>query len=251
MRNRNHRLPPFEKSGVLLVNKPVEWTSHDVVSFIRSRFNVPKVGHCGTLDPAATGLLVVVLGKFTKLSQKFSGEDKVYEATILLGTETDSQDMDGNIIKTSDYSSVTPERLMEAFRHFTGEIEQIPPMVSAVKKDGERLYELARKGIEIDREPKNITIHSIEPGVIELPHADFTVNCSKGTYIRTLCADIGEYLGCGACLSRLNRVRSGDFDLQDAYTIDEIRTWEQQELSDAVNDFLFRKLSNMTRFNTF
>lgn len=141
MRNNpaRHRLPIFDRSGVLLVNKPTEWTSHDIVAFVRSRFNVPKVGHCGTLDPAATGLLVVVLGKFTKLSQKFSGEDKVYEGTILLGRETDSQDMDGNVIRESDPSGVTEQMLRDTFGGFVGDIEQIPPMVSAVKK-GESVF---------------------------------------------------------------------------------------------------------------
>ena len=135
MRNnpQKHRLPPFQKNGVILVNKPAGWTSHDVVAFMRARFNIVKAGHCGTLDPAATGLLVIVIGKFTKLSQKFSGEDKIYGGTILLGTETDSQDMDGNVVRTSDYSFVTEEKLKEAFAAFTGEIMQTPPMVSAVK----------------------------------------------------------------------------------------------------------------------
>ncbi len=158
IRPDKHHLPIYDRSGVLLVNKPKDWTSHDVVAFIRSRFNVLKCGHCGTLDPAATGLLVVVLGKFTKLSQKFSGEDKTYEGTILLGTETDSQDMDGNVIREGDWSAVTEAQLRDAFASFVGDIEQIPPMVSAVKKGGERLYDLARKGQEIEREPKPTTI---------------------------------------------------------------------------------------------
>lgn len=253
MRNNpaRHRLPIFDRSGVLLVNKPPEWTSHDVVAFVRSRFNVPKVGHCGTLDPAATGLLVVVLGKFTKLSQKFSGEDKAYEGTILLGTETDSQDMDGTVIRQNDWSGVTEERLREAFASFVGDIDQVPPMVSAVKKGGERLYELARKGQEIEREAKPITIHSIRMDRIELPYADFTVDCSKGTYIRTLCSDVGAKLGCGAVLYRLNRIRSGEFDLANAVTVDEIKNWTQDDLNDYLSDFLHRKLAKMSHFSTF
>ena len=253
MRNNpaRHRLPVFDRSGVLLVNKPAEWTSHDVVAFVRSRFNVPKVGHCGTLDPAATGLLVVVLGKFTKLSQKFSGEDKVYEGTILLGRETDSQDMDGAVIRESDPSSVTEQMLRDTFNTFIGDIEQIPPMVSAVKKGGERLYELARKGQEIEREAKPITIHSITLDKIALPYADFTVSCSKGTYVRTLCADVGAKLGCGACLYRLNRLRSGEFDLANAVTIETLKTWTQDDLSQHISDFLHKKLAQMNRFSTF
>ncbi len=253
MRNNpeKHRLPPFTKNGILLVNKPAEWTSHDVVAFMRSRFNIVKVGHCGTLDPAATGLLVIVMGKITKLSQKFSGEDKIYGGTILLGTETDSQDMDGNVVKTSDYSSVTEQDLRNAFAKFTGEIMQTPPMVSAVKKDGERLYKLARQGKEVEREAKPVTIYSVDLANINLPYADFVVHCSKGTYIRTLCADVGQELGCGAALYRLNRIQSGEFELKDAYNVEEIKEWTQQDLADRMDDYLHRKLAKMVRFSTF
>ena len=246
-----HRLPIYDRSGVLLVNKPKDWTSHDVVAFIRSRFNAAKCGHCGTLDPAATGLLVVVLGKFTKLSQKFSGEDKVYEGTILLGTETDSQDMDGNVIRQADWSGVTEPQLREVFASFVGDIEQIPPMVSAVKKDGARLYELARKGQEIEREPKQISIYSIDVTRVALPYADFTVECSKGTYIRTLCADVGARLGCGAALYRLNRLRSGEFSLDDAVDIETIKQWTQDDLDAWVTGFLHNRLAKMSCFTGF
>ena len=246
-----HRLPVYDRSGVLLVNKPKDWTSHDVVAFIRSRFNAAKCGHCGTLDPAATGLLVVVLGRFTRLSQKFSGEDKTYEGTILLGTETDSQDMDGTVIRQSDWSGITEPQLREAFASFVGDIEQIPPMVSAVKKDGARLYELARKGQEIEREPKQISIYSIDVSRVALPYADFTVECSKGTYIRTLCADIGTRLGCGAALYRLNRLRSGEFSLNDAFDIETIRQWTQDDLDGWVTGFLHNRLAKMSCFTGF
>lgn len=247
MRNNpnKHRLPPFDRSGILLVNKPAGWTSHDVVGFVRSRFNVPKAGHCGTLDPAATGLLVIVLGKFTKLSQKFSGENKVYEARIQLGTETDTQDLDGEVIRTSPTDGITEDMLCNAFAEFVGDILQVPPMVSAKKKDGERLYDLARKGVEVQRDPVPVTIHSIEVTNISLPYADFIVSCSKGTYVRTLCADIGAKLGCGACLHSLNRIRSGEFDLSDAHDVETMKTWEQPELEAAVTDFLHKKLARM------
>ena len=244
-----HRLPVYDRSGVLLVNKPKDWTSHDVVAFIRSRFNAAKCGHCGTLDPAATGLLVVVLGKFTKLSQKFSGQDKVYEGTILLGTETDSQDMDGNVIRQSDWSGITEPKLREAFASFVGDIEQVPPMVSAVKKDGARLYELARKGQEVEREPKQISIYSIDVTRVALPYADFTVECSKGTYVRTLCADVGARLGCGAALYRLNRLRSGEFSLDDAVDIETVRQWTQDDLDNWVTGFLHNRLARMSCFS--
>ena len=243
-----HRLPVYDRSGVLLVNKPKDWTSHDVVAFIRSRFNAAKCGHCGTLDPAATGLLVVVLGKFTKLSQKFSGQDKVYEGTILLGTETDSQDMDGNVIRQSDWSGITEPKLREAFASFVGDIEQVPPMVSAVKKDGARLYELARKGQEVEREPKQISIYSIDVTRVALPYADFTVECSKGTYVRTLCADVGARLGCGAALYRLNRLRSGEFSLDDAVDIETVKQWTQDDLDNWVTGFLHNRLARMSCF---
>lgn len=245
------KLPPFLKNGVLLVNKPATWTSHDVVAFMRSHFHILKAGHCGTLDPAATGLLVIVIGKFTKLSQKFSGEDKIYGGTILLGTETDSQDMDGNVTKTSDYSGVTEQKLRDAFAKFTGEIMQTPPMVSAVKKDGERLYKLARKGVEIERDAKPVTIYSVDLANFNPPYCDFMVRCSKGTYIRTLCADVGQELGCGAALYRLNRVQSGEFQLKDAYTVEEMKKWTQDDLADRMDDYLHRKLAKMVRFSTF
>ena len=242
---KKHHLPPFEKNGILLVNKPVGWTSHDIVAFMRARFNAVKVGHCGTLDPAASGLLVLVFGKFTKLSQKFSGEDKVYSATILLGTETDSQDMDGKVTRTADPSGVSEEMLRSALDSFLGDSLQIPPMVSAVKKDGERLYELARKGIEVEREPKPITIYSIRLGKINLPYADFEVHCSKGTYVRTLCADAGAKLGCGAVLYRLNRLRSGEFLLEDAYDVETIKGWTQEDLANAMDHYLQTRLAKI------
>ena len=246
-----HRLPPFTRNGIILVNKPSGWTSHDVVAFMRARFNIPKAGHCGTLDPAATGLLVIVIGKFTKLSQKFSCEDKIYGGTILLGTETDSQDMDGTVTRTADYSGVTEERLRAAFAKFTGEIMQTPPMVSAVKKDGERLYKLARKGVEVEREAKPVTVYSVDLANFNPPYADFVVRCSKGTYIRTLCADVGAELGCGAALYRLNRIQSGEFELKDAYGVEEMKEWSQKDLADRMDDYLHRKLAKMVRFTSF
>ena len=233
-KNDKHRLPPFEDSGILLVDKAPEWTSHDVVNLVRRRFNVKKVGHCGTLDPAATGLLVVVLGKATKLSQKLSGEDKVYEATLLLGKETDSQDMDGKVTAESDWSGVTEEKIREICLSFIGEQTQIPPMVSAKKKDGKRLYELARQGKVIERDPVNIKINSLTIDSIELPYVNFTVSCSKGTYIRTLCYDMGKKAGCGGVLFKLRRTESGMFSVKNSSTIETIKEWEQEELANKV-----------------
>lgn len=235
--NRKHRLPSFQHSGILLVDKPKEWTSHDVVNLVRCRFNVKKVGHCGTLDPAATGLLVLVLGIMTKKSQEFSGSDKTYTGTILFGKETDSQDMEGEIISEKDNSHLTENMVEEEFAKFAGDQMQIPPMVSAVKKDGKKLYELAREGKEIEREPRPITIHSIKTTDINLPYADFEVCCSKGTYVRTLCSDIGKNLNCGAVLYSLCRTASGNFKLEDAHSIEEIKEWEQEGLLHGLADY--------------
>ncbi len=240
---QKHRLPAFELHGMILVDKPLEWTSFDVVNFVRARFNVPKVGHCGTLDPAATGLLVLVFGKFTRLSEKFSGENKTYEATVLLGTETDSQDSDGEVIATGDYSGVTREACAAALAGFEGEIMQIPPMVSAVKRDGKRLYELARQGIEIEREPRPVTIHRLEMTRFELPEFDITVDCSKGTYVRTLASDLGDRLGCGAMLKALRRTASGGFSIAEAVTVDPLKTWEQPDLEIHLRHFLHSKMA--------
>ncbi len=240
-----HRLAPFNSSGVLLVDKPAGWTSFDVVNFVRARFNIPKVGHCGTLDPAATGLLVLVLGKFTQLSGKFSGEDKVYEATMRIGLETNTQDMEGEVTAEFDTSSITPEALRNALEAMRGTIMQTPPMVSAAKIDGQKLCDLARKGIEVEREAKEITLHALDITRMELPECDFTLHCSKGTYVRTLCFDVGRRLGCGGTLARLRRTRSGQFLLADAITVDQLKTMEQPDLEIHLREFLFHKLSKI------
>jgi len=159
--------------------------------------------------------------------------------------------MDGNVVRSSDWSGVTEKMLRDAFASFVGEIDQIPPMVSAVKKDGERLYELARQGIEIDREPKKVVINSIDVEKVELPKAEFVVSCSKGTYVRTLCFDVGTKLGCGAVLFSLNRIRSGQFDLSDAVSIDTMKTWEQPELEAHVENYLHKRLARMDAFSAF
>lgn len=238
---KRHRLPIFNSEGILLVDKPATWTSFDVVNFVRARFNIPKVGHCGTLDPAATGLLVLVLGKFTRISGALSGVDKVYEATLKLGIETDTEDMDGNVICQRDYSFVTPEALQQTVESFLGKSMQMPPMVSALKKDGKKLYELARAGVEVEREARPIEVYDIKVNRIELPECDFTVHCSKGTYVRTIAADVGKKLGCGAALSALRRTRAGKFDLADALSIDTLKTFEQAELKEYVEKFLYEK----------
>ncbi len=220
---------PTDANGVLLVDKPPAWTSHDVVKFVR-RFGFRKVGHCGTLDPSATGLLILVIGRATKLTNQLSGQDKVYEGTMELGTETFSQDSEGDVVATRDWSHVTPAMVQETCNDFVGPQEQIPPMVSAIKKDGRKLYDLARRGVVVERDPRPIVIHSLDVLTINLPDVAFQVRCSKGTYVRTLCADIGAALECGAFLKRLRRTASGRFDLTGAQTMDAIKTWNAETL---------------------
>lgn len=227
---KKHRLPECKACGILSVDKPATWTSFDVVNFVRSRFNVPKVGHCGTLDPAATGLLLLVLGRFTTLSGKLSGVDKQYSGTLTLGVETDSGDMDGEVIRRSD-DLPDPEKVKAVFNSFLGKSMQLPPMYSAVKVGGKKLYELARKGIEVERESREIEITRLEITRLALPEVDFIVDCSKGTYIRTLCTDIGVKAGCGGVLSSLRRTRCGKFMLNDAVTMDELKEMDQEQFT--------------------
>ena len=229
---KRHRLPVCNAFGILLVDKPADWTSFDVVNCVRGRFNFPKVGHCGTLDPAATGLLVLTVGKFTSYSNRFAGDDKTYEATLKLGITTDSYDMEGEITSECDASAVEDAQVAEVIGGFKGPQKQLPPMVSAVKVGGKKLYELARKGIEIEREYRDIEISKIDITRMANPEYDFTVKCSKGTYIRTLCHDIGQKLGVGGTLKALRRTQSGKFSVADALTIEQIKEMDQQAVSD-------------------
>ena len=216
--------------GILVVDKPMDWTSYDVVNCIKRRFNVEKIGHCGTLDPIATGLLVILLGKGTKLQDQFMGQDKVYAATMRLGVETDSEDRTGQVIATADCSAVTEATIRETAQSFIGPQLQTPPMVSAIKLHGQPLYKLARKGQTVERQPREITIHSFDVTRVALPDVDFTVRCTKGTYVRTICADFGRKLGCGAHMLELRRLQSGSFNLDNAVTIDQIKAWELPDL---------------------
>ena len=219
----------LQESGILLVDKPTEWTSHDVVNFVRRRFGIAKVGHCGTLDPAATGLLVLVLGKATRLSDRLMGHDKRYAGTMRLGIETASQDREGEVTATKDASHITAADIERVVPHYVGDIEQIPPMVSAVKINGKPLYKLARKGQVIEREARKITVHELKITKIAIPDVEFEVACTKGTYVRTLCFDIGTELGVGAHLLALRRLTSGKFDVKDAVTMDTIKSWTGRE----------------------
>jgi tRNA pseudouridine55 synthase len=226
------RTDPFH--GILLVDKPAGPTSHDIVDRIRRHFHLKKVGHGGTLDPAATGLLVILLGHGTRLSERFMSSDKTYEGTLRLGISTDSQDADGKIVREADPSGVTREQLEAAMATFKGDMYQTPPMVSAVKIEGVPLYKLARRGQEVERKPRFIHIYEFKLLDFTSPRAAFRLRCTKGTYVRTICHDIGETLGCGAHLEQLRRTQSGDFDVKDAIPFDRLMTLAQAQLLDVV-----------------
>ncbi|MBK5251130.1 MAG: tRNA pseudouridine(55) synthase TruB [Peptostreptococcaceae bacterium] len=206
-------------NGIVNVVKPPHMTSHDVVNHIRRSHNQSKVGHTGTLDPMACGLMTICLGKATKISEYMLSEDKVYRAEITFGISTDTQDIWGKILEESD-SFPTKDEFLKALEPFRGKILQKPPMFSAVKHKGKKLYELAREGITVERKLREIEIKSLELISFEKTKAMIDVHCSKGTYIRTLCNDIGENLGCGAVMSFLLRIKSGPFHLNDAVPYD-------------------------------
>lgn len=225
---------PLEHNGILVVDKEKDWTSHDVCAFVRSRFRIRKVGHAGTLDPLATGVLVVLLGPATKRSQELSSCDKDYFGTIELGVKTDTHDASGTVIQKGDWHRVSERDIREAFHKFTGVIEQTPPMVSALKHNGVRLYQLARAGRTVDRPKRTVTVHEFRIEAIDLPRIRFFARVSKGTYLRTLVNDLGELLGSFAVLAELRRVRSGSFTLGDAVTIGELRKWDQTKLAQLI-----------------
>ncbi len=210
-------------SGLILVNKPVGITSFKLVHIIKKKLNVKKAGHCGTLDPLASGLMIVLAGKYTKFQDKFMKQDKVYYATIKLGIKTDSGDLDGKIISQSDYSHITKELIEKACNNFIGKIQQIPPMYSALKVNGQKLYELARKGITIERKPREITIYNIDLVDYQKDNFSIRVKCSSGTYIRTLAQDIGTKLNTDTVLINLIREEIGNYKLTNAINIDDIK----------------------------
>ena len=210
------------KEGILIVNKPDGMTSHDVVDRVRRKFQMKRVGHAGTLDPLATGVLVVLVGKATKLFDQFVSFDKAYRATLLLGMKTTSADTEGEVTGTRPYSHITTEMIQEAFKQFTGEIEQIPPMFSAVKKNGKKLYQLARQGKVVERVARKIKIRKLQLEGVDLPEVRFYLECSKGTYVRQLAEDIGAALECGACISQIERTSVGEFSINDAINLDDI-----------------------------
>lgn len=227
---------PFD--GAILVDKPPGLTSHDVVYRIRKGFHFDKVGHCGTLDPSATGLLIIVVGKATKLSERIMGGDKVYEGTIRFGETTDSYDADGELVASLPLLPMTAEELGAAAAEFQGDQLQTPPMVSAVKKDGVPLYKLARKGIEVERKPRLVHVYSFKIGAYSEPDATFRVACTKGTYIRSLAHDLGQKMGCGAHLKSLRRTVSGKYNVADALPLDRLLEMPLSDLEKRVIPFL-------------
>ena len=233
--------------GVLNLNKPPKLTSRQAVDRVKRILDAKKAGHGGTLDPDATGVLLICLGDGTKLFEALQAGTKEYEGTLILGVTTDTLDANGQIIKTADTSQITADQIRSACQQFIGEIEQMPPMFSAVKHKGKPLYKLARRGIEVERRSRRIFIESIELLLCNIPEVRFRVVCSKGTYIRVLAADIGTALGCGAHLSELTRTRSGVFKIEGAHTLDSLRRvpeFARQAVTpiDAVDDMLHRQL---------
>ena len=215
--------PPLGSSdGLLLVDKPSGPTSHDIVAQIRRRFRIAKVGHGGTLDPMATGLLVILLGKGTKISDRVMGHDKTYEATLRLGIETDSQDADGQVVAEKDAAAITAEQVAAQMKARLGDQMQMPPMVSAIKIKGVPLYKLARKGETVERPPKLIHVYRFELLDFAPPDVRFVVECTKGTYVRTLAHDVGQSLGVGAHLVQLRRTKIGQFDVANAFALDDL-----------------------------
>ena len=210
-------------NGILIIDKPGDWTSHDVVAKLRGLLHERRIGHAGTLDPMATGVLPVFVGRATRAVEFAAEREKEYLATLRLGTVTDTQDITGTILSTQPITA-TREAVEEALAGFRGDIQQVPPMYSAIKREGKKLYELARRGQEVERTPRPITIHELE--LLDQPSpTDFTLRvlCSKGTYVRTLCHDIGQALGCGGCMSSLRRTMAAGFTLEDAVTLERVQ----------------------------
>ncbi len=227
----------FAAGELLLVNKPYKWTSFDVVGKIRNSFKPLKlkVGHAGTLDPLATGLLIICTGKMTKQIDSFQAEEKEYTGTMVLGATTPSYDLETEVDQTFAVNTLTTEQIHAACARFTGDIQQYPPAHSAVKIDGERLYEKARRGEEVELRLRNVTITEFEITRVELPEVDFRVVCSKGTYIRSLVNDFGKALNNGAYLSRLRRTRSGNFKVDNAWEVMELVNFIRAQKSELSN----------------
>jgi tRNA pseudouridine55 synthase len=221
---RMHKLEEFRspEGGVILVDKPLDWTSFDVVKKVRGLLRVKKVGHAGTLDPLATGLLILCSGKMTKSIDSYQILSKVYEGSIKLGGWTESYDAATEVQDEKSIEGIGLKEIVSAIEEFTGTIQQLPPMYSAVRVQGTRLYSLARKGKTVEREARTVTVHAFDIVSVELPEVRFRIECSKGTYIRSIAHDLGQKLGCGAYLSSLRRSKIGQHDVADAWQISEL-----------------------------
>lgn len=224
------RLP----DGILLVDKPAGITSFRVVDHLKKRFRIRKVGHGGSLDPMATGLLILLINRGTKLASGLLGGEKEYEATVLLGTETDSQDITGRVVRLDDKVEFSREEIETALDSFRGEIQQIPPMVSALKYRGERLYKIARRGEVVQREPRTVNISSLILREVSGSSLRIHVRSSKGTYIRTLSHDLGRLLGSGGCLSALRRTLVGPYNIKDAFSLNDLLEGSRERLADCI-----------------
>lgn len=223
-------VPAKELEGILLVDKPRDHTSHDVIARLRGILKMKRVGHAGTLDPMATGLLIVLVGKATRVSQYLISLDKEYEGTIELGKVTDTQDADGEMMETRPVPPLTQAQVQAAINGFLGDQYQTPPMYSAIKIDGVPLYKSARKGEEVEREPRFIRVMSWEVTRFGLPQFDFKLRCTKGTYVRTLAHDLGQKLGCGAHLAALRRTATANFNVAQAVTIEQLQAMTIPEI---------------------
>src|SRR5438034_10732011 len=223
---------PVTPDGVLLVDKAEGMTSHDVVALVRRNLQVRKVGHCGTLDPIATGLLLITVGRGTKVHDLLMSEDKEYAGTFVRGVTTDTQDRQGEVIQQRPVPELDENQIRAAFEKFRGDFYQLPQMVSAKKNGGVPLYKLARKGQVVEREPRLVHVYYYTIDRISLPEVDFSVLCSKGFYVRTYVHDIGDALACGAHLQSLRRLKSGRFDVTSAITVDQIKNATREEILD-------------------
>ena len=218
------------RSGVLVADKPAGATSFDMVALLRRRLGIRRIGHAGTLDPAATGVLPLLIGEATKLVPYLADEDKEYVVTIRFGVTTDSQDLTGRVLSTAPVPALTRDRMVEATRPFVGRIRQVPPMFSALHHEGRRLYELAREGVEVPREPRDVTVHEIAVEAVADATATLRIVCGRGTYVRTLAADLGDTLGCGGAVERLVRTRVGTFTLAQALAAADLASTPSEEL---------------------
>lgn len=207
---------------VLLVNKPLEWTSFDVVNKLRNKLKIKKIGHAGTLDPLATGLLIICTGKMTKRIDEFQGQEKEYTGKFIVGQTTPSHDLETEVSEPVDYSGINTQKILDISNQFIGILRQIPPSHSAIKVNGKRAYTLARKGQEVELKPREVSVSTFEITKVNLPVIEFRIVCSKGTYIRSLARDFGEALGVGAYLAELCRTRIGSFSLSNAVSIEDI-----------------------------